>query len=52
MAKHSSVMLGWSLTDLSVLSSQLFGQASAESCVGGGSTPSSLHEELLLILGY
>ena len=32
MAGHSSVMIGWSWTDLSVLGSQLFGQASAESC--------------------
>ena len=32
MAGHSLVVLGWSWTDLSVLSSQLFGQASAESC--------------------
>ena len=32
MAGHSSLMLGWSLTYLSVLGSQLFGQASAESC--------------------
>ena len=31
MAGHSSVMLGWSWTDLSVLGSQLFEQASAES---------------------
>ena len=34
MAGHSLVMLGWSWTDLSVLGSQLFGQASAESCEG------------------
>ena len=32
MAGHSSVMLGWNKIDLSVLRSQLFGQASAESC--------------------
>ena len=32
MAGHSLVMLGWSWTDLGVLCSQLFGQASAESC--------------------
>ena len=32
MAGHSSVMLGVSWTDLSVLGSQLFGQALAESC--------------------
>ena len=32
MAGHSSVMLGWSCTDLSVLVSQLFGQALSESC--------------------
>ena len=31
MAGYVSVMLGWSWTDLSVLGSQLFGQASAES---------------------
>ena len=30
VAGNSSVMLGWSWTDLSVLGSQLFGQASAE----------------------
>ena len=32
MVGHSSVLLGWSWTDLSVLGSQLFEQASAESC--------------------
>ena len=35
MAGDSSAMLGWSWTDLSVLGSQLFGQASAESCGTG-----------------
>ena len=33
MAWHSSVMLGLSWTDFSVLGSQVLGQASAESCV-------------------
>ena len=32
MAGHSSGMLIWSWTDLSVLGSQLFGPASTESC--------------------
>ena len=32
MAGHSSEMIVWNLTDLSVLGIQLFGQASAESC--------------------
>ena len=32
MAGHSSEMLAWRWTDLSVLGSQLFGQASVDSC--------------------
>ena len=32
LAGYSSVMLGWSWIDLSVLGIQLFGQASAQSC--------------------
>ena len=32
MARHSFVVLGWSWTELSVLGSQVFGQAMLESC--------------------
>ena len=35
MAGHSSLMLGWSLTNLSVFGCQFFGQVSAESCGTG-----------------
>ena len=33
IAVHSSVILGWSYTDLNVLDSNLVGQASVESCI-------------------
>ena len=33
MAGHSYVTFGWSWTEVSVLGSQLYGQASMESCV-------------------
>ena len=41
MAGHSAVMFGWSWTNISVSGSQLFGQASAESCelIGYTSNP-------------
>ena len=32
MAGQSSAMIGWSLTDVSVLGSQVFGQALMDSC--------------------
>ena len=34
MAGHSSGMFGWSWTEVSVLGSQVFGQASMEGCGG------------------
>ena len=33
MAGQSSAMIGWSWTDVSVLGSQVFGQALMDSCV-------------------
>ena len=32
MAGHSSVMFGWSWTEVSVLGSQIFGQVSMKGC--------------------
>ena len=43
MAGYSLVMLGWTWTDLSILGSQLFGQASAESCDGACQTKLSFN---------
>ena len=39
MAGHSFVMIGWSWTEVSVLGSQVFGEASMESCVIHTNTP-------------
>ena len=36
MAGQSSAMIGWSWTDVSVLGSQVFGQALMDSCAGEG----------------
>ena len=35
MAGHIPVMFGWSLTEVSVLYSNVFGLAELESCAGG-----------------